>query len=305
MSETDPGTEAFASPVTGWIVSTGTSGTSPFNSQNEQAASTFTGGPHPDGSIDTSTGDCLRTTNQYTGDFANANWVISFCVRANSSGSTHDGRVTARLFRSANADGSSATQITSAIQNGTTVTDLLTSATQTSTVTFNPGAFSVNNEYIFVQLGWERLGAGPMTTSDVNMRVGNASGNGTRVVSSNFFSTAVADSDGVGASSVVGTAVTAGVADSDGVGGSNVVGEAVVATTDADADADGVGGSSVVGTAVTAANASTAAGTGGSSVVGSSTAESTAAASGTGASNVVGASIFSATASASGTGASN
>src|SRR5262245_23570273 len=103
MSETDPGTEAFASPVTGWIVSTVGSGTAPFNSQVEQAASTFTGGPHPDGSIDTTTGDCLRSTDPYNGTFASANWTVNFCVRSNTA-VAGQGRMLCRLFRSANAD---------------------------------------------------------------------------------------------------------------------------------------------------------------------------------------------------------
>ena len=91
-----------------------------------------------------------------------------------------------RLFRGSNADGSGATEITGAQQQGGLVSNLATSATQVSTATFNPGASSVSNEYIFVQLAWERTGAGGMTNSDVNMRIGNGSGSGTRVISSDF-----------------------------------------------------------------------------------------------------------------------
>jgi hypothetical protein len=189
MSETDPGAEAYASPVTGWIVSTGSTNHSPFNSQVEQAASTFVDTNPPDGSIDTSTGDCLRSTNQYSGDFASANWVVHFAARANTNGGAQDGRMRCRLFRSANADGSSATEITAAQQQGGLVADLATSATQVSSATFNPGAFSVSGEYIFIQLAWERTGAGGMTSSDVNMRIGNGSGTGTRVISASFTAT--------------------------------------------------------------------------------------------------------------------
>lgn len=206
MSETDPGTEVTASPTTGWVVSTGASGTAPFNSQVEQAATTFTG-THPDGSIDTTAGDCLRSTNAYTGSFASANWTVYFAARATTVGGAQDGRMLCRLFRSANADGSGATEITGAAQTGSTVTNLATSATQVSSVAFNPGAFSVSGEYIFVQLAWERTGAGGMTTSDVNMRVGNTSGSGTRVVSSNFTATfeRAADSSAASDAAVSGT----------------------------------------------------------------------------------------------------
>ena len=139
-------------------------------SQTNQASATFSGTAHPDGSIDTSTGDCWRTTNTYIGSFAAANWNLHFACRGVTQAGTQDGRVRYRLFRGANADGTGATEITSAHQQGGLVTNLLTSATQTSTATFNPGAFSVTNEYIFVQLAWERTGAGGMTTTDVAMR---------------------------------------------------------------------------------------------------------------------------------------
>lgn len=186
MSETDPGTEAFASPVTGWVVGTTGTGTGAFNSQVE--SSTFSG-TNPDGSIDTSAGDCLRTTSAYTGTFASGNWTVNFCVRSNTV-VAGQGRMLCRLFRSANADGSSATEINAGVKTGSTVT-MSTSTTQNSTVTFNPGSFSVTNEFIFIQLAWERISAGGMSTSDVNMRVGNSASLGTRVVTPNLAITTV------------------------------------------------------------------------------------------------------------------
>jgi hypothetical protein len=204
MSETDPGTEAYASPVTGWIVSTGTTNRSHLAAQVEQAAATFVDTAPPDGSIDTTTGDCLRSTLAYTGDFADANWVLSLCVRANTNGGTQDGLGYCRLFRGANADGSSATEITAAAQASTAVDNLTTSATLTGTVTFNPGAFSVAGEYLFLQLAWGRTGAGGMTSADVNFRVGNASGAGTRCVTANFTATASVPLDPLGASGFFG-----------------------------------------------------------------------------------------------------
>lgn len=182
MSETDPGAEAYASPVTGWVVSTGATNHGAFNSQTE--ATSFPDTTAPDGTIDTTNGDCLRSATTYNGTFAAADWNIHFACRANSNGGAQDGRMRCRLLRSANADGSSATEITAAQQQGGLVTNLATSATQTSTATFNPGSFTVTNEYVFIQLGWERTGAGGMSTSDVNMRVGSSTG--TRIISSDF-----------------------------------------------------------------------------------------------------------------------
>lgn len=186
MSESDPGSEIFASPVTGWVVSTGSTNHSPFNSQVEQAASTFVDTTPPSGTIDTTNGDCWRSLNTYSGDFASANWNVHFGCRANNNGGSQDGRMRCRLLRSSNADGSGATEITGAQQQGGLVSNLSTIATQVSTATFNPGAFTVTNEYIFIQLAWERTGAGGMSNSDVDMRIGNSLGNASRVISSDF-----------------------------------------------------------------------------------------------------------------------
>lgn len=186
LSLTDPGAEAFRSPVTGWIVGTGNNNTAPWNNDVELAATAFADTSHPDGSLDTTNGDFWTSPAPLTGSFSADNWTVSVCVRANTSGSATDGRARCRLFRGANQDGSSATEITGAAQTGTTVTDVNQSATGTSTITFNPGAFSVSNEYIFIQIAWERTGAGGMAGDDVNARIGNASGGGSRVVTAPF-----------------------------------------------------------------------------------------------------------------------
>lgn len=236
MSETDPGTEAYASPVTGWVVSTGATNRSKFEAQTERAATTFDATTYPNGTIDTALGDCLRSATAYNGSFASANWVVHFESRANSNGGAQDGRMYCRLFRSANEDGSSATEITSAAQQGTLVSNLATSATLDSAATFNPGAFSVSNEYLFVQLAWERTGAGGMTSSDVNMRIGNAGGHGTRVVTSDFAQITEGSTNatlGAVTSAATGTvdiqgaaAVTLGAVTSSAVGGVDVQGSA-------------------------------------------------------------------------------
>jgi hypothetical protein len=186
LSDTDPGAEAARSPTTGWVVSTGSTNHSPYANDVEQAASTFADTNPPDGSLDTTNGDFWVSPAPLSGDFANANWSIHFAARAGNNGGAQDGRMRCRLFRGANQDGSGATEITAAQQQGGLVTNLATSATQVSTATFNPGAITLTNEYIFVQLAWERTGAGGMTNSDVNVRIGNGSGTGSRVVTADF-----------------------------------------------------------------------------------------------------------------------
>lgn len=183
MSETSPGADATSSPATGWTVSTGSTNYSPMDSNVTQTAATFTSTVQPDGSIDTTVGDCMRSTNTYNGGFASGNWTINGVVIAVANGGSQDGTMGFRLFRSVNANGSSATEITGAVQTGATVTDLTAATQQNSSITFNPGAFSVADEYLFVQIGWQRTGAGAMTTSDVIFRVGSTA---TRVVTSTF-----------------------------------------------------------------------------------------------------------------------
>jgi hypothetical protein len=183
MSETSPGADATSSPNVGWIVGT----TAPtvyaeFDAGVKAAAATFSATARPDGSINTTIGDCLRTTNVYNGSFASANWTINGVVIGVTNSGAQDGRLRYRIFKSANADGSGATEVTAGAQIGATITNLSTTQ-QNSSVTFNPGAFSLSNEYLFVQVGWEITGAGGMSTTDVVFRVGNTA---TRIVSSDF-----------------------------------------------------------------------------------------------------------------------
>lgn len=194
LSDTDPGAEAYRSPVTGWIVSTGTTNRSPYANDVEQAAATFVDNTPPDGTLDTINGD-FWTSPILNGDFASANWEVHACVRANTNGGAQDGNIYCRLFKGANQDGSGATEITGAAQTSTAYTNLATSATQDCVMTFNPGAFTLTNEYYFVQLACGRTGAGGMTSADVDFRIGNASALGSRVVTADFTPAAVTDSD--------------------------------------------------------------------------------------------------------------
>lgn len=187
LSETDPGAEAYRSAVTGWIVSIIAAGNySSYFNDVERAAATFGATAQPDGSLDTSNGDFWTSPTALTGSFAATDWTIYAAVRAQTRASGQDGRVRARIFRGVNQDGTGATEITSAATDGTTVTDLLTTVTQVSTVTVNPGAFSVSNEYIFIQLAWEITGDATFATADVNFRIGNGSSAGSRVITSEF-----------------------------------------------------------------------------------------------------------------------
>lgn len=186
MSTTTPGSDAYASPVTGWIVGSTTPGSNLYSSfapATERAEATFGATAQPDGSLDTSLKDALYIDPGGGGDYASGNWTVNGVVRANTNGGAQDGRLRYRLFK-ADADGTSATEITAAAQLGVTLTNVSNAADFNSSVTFNPGAFSVTaSQRLFIQLAWERTGAGGMTTADINFRIGT---NSTRVVTSDF-----------------------------------------------------------------------------------------------------------------------
>ncbi len=216
MSETDPGTEAFASPVYGWIV--GTNGANLYASadaQTEVARTVFSATLQPDGSIVTTAGagDCWVTTSTYTGTFVTGNWVVNGCARANTAaGGTSRMRV--RVFSGPNQDGTSATERTSAVQVCSTITPS-TTVTNNSTVTFSLTGFTVSSEYIFIQVGWETVTAGGGVTVDVNFRVGNSAGLGSRVISAPFSamsSTGVATATATGKSTAKAGASSTGSA---------------------------------------------------------------------------------------------
>jgi hypothetical protein len=91
-----------------------------------------------------------------------------------------------RVYRSVNADGSGATELTSATQVGTTSATLSTSADVTSVVTWSPGVtITLNNEYLFFVVAWEITTQGGSNTADVQIRTGQSAA-GSRLVTPDF-----------------------------------------------------------------------------------------------------------------------
>lgn len=183
MSET---AQAAATTGHGWTVSTGATNHSALQAGVERAAITFLTTLDPDGFLDNVINfDAFRSENAYTGDFANANWEFHGVVRAVTNGGAQDGRVRFRLFK-ADADGTNATEIGSGQRQCAAVANVSTSADFDSNLTFNPGAFSISNQYIFLEIAWERTGAGGMTSADILFRTGSSSSAGTRVVTADL-----------------------------------------------------------------------------------------------------------------------
>jgi hypothetical protein len=131
------------------------------------------------------TANAFKTPAALTGTFAATVWTMTFAVRAGVA-SSQTGRMRLRVYKSVNADGSAATQLTPAIQVGTTSAALSTSADGTTTVSWTPAApITLNNEYLFFAIAWEIVAASGSNTGDVLIRTGQAAA-GTRFVTSDL-----------------------------------------------------------------------------------------------------------------------
>lgn len=166
-------TQSPATCAAGWVVGTGSTNHSELFANAERASSTFTGTTVPDGSIDTTNKDCFRFPDSLNGSFASANWSFQFAVRSPTQGGAADGRIRFRILK-ANADGTSATEITAGQQQASLVSNVDNASDFNSTLTVNPGTFSMANQYLFIQVAWERTGAGGMTTTNMRLRTGSA-----------------------------------------------------------------------------------------------------------------------------------
>lgn len=182
-----------ATSVTGWTVAkTAAARYAILNNGTEAASGTFTTTISPDNTAPVvnnsypstaiytppdllSTTDSITTLYEYNGYFPAGNWVFSFPMIAVTTGGTQDGRIGLRVFkapRSGTAFGTT-TELTGARQVGTTVTNLATATTQTSTVTWAAPAFFLNNEFLIVKIAWEITGQAGSNTSDVLFRYGS------------------------------------------------------------------------------------------------------------------------------------
>jgi len=169
---------------TGWIVGT-TAATvySRMDAQTERANATLTSTVQPNGGPDNTLGDCFRTATTLNGSFAAGNWAFDWKVQGETRvTSTTGGRLRFRMWRSVNADGSSATEITAATQTSTLFAALANSASQAIAKTYDPGAFTLANEYLFIQHALSITTAGDNSTADVHLCVGT----GNSIVTTDF-----------------------------------------------------------------------------------------------------------------------
>lgn len=144
--------------TTGWTVGGAAANTYSRQTYNaEVPAGNFTATVQPSGAPVNSAQDCWRY-GPSTGTFSLGTWYSSISVIAVTSGTIQDGRARFRIWRSHNADGTTATEITAASGPivGSLVTDLTTTVAQSSAGSARIPAFSLANEYLFLQVAWER-----------------------------------------------------------------------------------------------------------------------------------------------------
>jgi len=144
--------------------------------------SSFSTTVEPDGNIDNSHGDCLRTQNPYTGSFDGSNWSLTFGIRVNVAHAGSAAEYWLRVFRSRDPAGLNATEITSS-PIGSGAFNGSSTLVQTATVTWTPGAFSLNGEYLFFELALEITG--PSTNITNTWIIQNGSGI-SQIVTANF-----------------------------------------------------------------------------------------------------------------------
>src|SRR5580765_1626713 len=179
--------QAAATRADGWTVAkVATLNYAEFDAATKQASTAFSTAVKPASFLTGATANALKTPAALSGIFANTAWTFTFAVRATLV-SAQTGRIRMRVFKSKNADGSAATELTGATQVGTTSALLSTSADVTTVVTWSPGAtISLNSEFLFFLIAWEVTAQGGSNSADVQLRTGSAGPAGSRLVTPDF-----------------------------------------------------------------------------------------------------------------------
>lgn len=168
----------------GWVVGTGSTFSSELESNVERASTTFVANTVPDGTLDTTLKDAARSQFAWTGDFAAGNWTFQFAVVSTVQSGAADGQIVFRVLK-ADANGANATEITSAQQAASIVSNVA-GTDLNSSATISLPAFSLLNQYLFVQIAWKRTGAGGMTTTNIRLRTGSTTTVGTTGLTGDF-----------------------------------------------------------------------------------------------------------------------
>lgn len=190
-------TDAFFATSTGWqLGTTGAPNSAGFRANTLVARGTFSATLQPDneGLVTGAAGNAFRTPTAYTGTFAAGNWTLSAVFRSVVAlATTQTQRIRYRVYRSANADGTGATEITNSYtftpsggvqQTGQVVawsntvagTGNTTANLPTTSLTWAAPAITLDNEYLFFVCACQvQATGGTGTTRNMTFRQNSAS----------------------------------------------------------------------------------------------------------------------------------
>jgi hypothetical protein len=217
--------QTAASRADGWTVAKIASGNScEFDAGTKQASGSFssqTTTPKPASFLTGTTANAFKTPAPVTGTFDNAlAWSFSFAIRATTA-SAQAGRFRMRVFKSVNASGASATELTASTVVGGINSSISTTTDIGASVNWNPGAsITLNNEYLFFVIAWEITTASGSNSGDVVIRTGSTGPAGSVLLTPNFVANTLVsgtDSNGTTTESASITKVVAVDSDSGGV----------------------------------------------------------------------------------------
>jgi hypothetical protein len=144
---------------TGWTVgSTAADNYSEMAFGTERPANTFSGTAAPGASPNNTLKNGWRL-GPTPGVFSAGDWPVSLPAIAVDQGGTQDGAFRLRMFSSDNADGSSATELTSGAVQLSTLTNIATGAEQAGTATLTGIPSIPAGKYIFFCCAWRVTGA--------------------------------------------------------------------------------------------------------------------------------------------------
>lgn len=148
----------------------GTTAATNYALQNYNSiVTTFTGAPEPSAAPNTS--DSWRSESRLNGTFASGSWSIALSVIASVANATGSGLIRVRIWKSSNADGSSATELTTSVATTTQWNNVTTSTAQNLTATASIAETNFINEYLFVQTAIQIDTAGANPTAEIRYRV--------------------------------------------------------------------------------------------------------------------------------------
>jgi hypothetical protein len=116
----------------------------------------------------------------FNGTFAATAWTFNWWMNFGSLSQSGTGHINMRVWKSANADGSGATQL---LANTVGVTGNANAGEFNSSISWSPGSLTLTNEYLFFQIEWQETSLGGIGAGNV------FSNNTTNIVTPDFVGT--------------------------------------------------------------------------------------------------------------------